>query len=204
MKNTSFNFSRLDINQVAIPYQRYMGRYYTINELLGNRSSSNKYWRVRFYPAGGLYTTVSDLSHFLIAHMNGGVYNGTQILKKQTVELMHETQPNNSWYGLAWMHRSIGGLNVTGHPGDLPGADTWMFYNQTEDIGVIYLANGNPYYSALPFGGFFPVRLILDSLFTKERTLRGEDHHDLTVLSDPFFITPLMVPRPMLYGHNYN
>jgi CubicO group peptidase (beta-lactamase class C family) len=205
MKNTGFNFSHFDINQVAIPYQRYMGRYYTLNELYRNGSSPDKYWRMRFYPAGGLYTTVSDLSHFLIAHMNGGIYNGTRILKKETVELMHETQPGNQiGYGLAWMHESIGGLFVSGHAGDLPGADTWMLYNQTEDIGVIYLANGNPYYSALPFGGWFPVLWILDSLFTKEGTLRGEMQHELIVSSDPFFMTPLIVPRPMSYGYTYN
>ena len=33
MKHTGFNLSRLDIDQVAIPYQRFKGKYYTINEL---------------------------------------------------------------------------------------------------------------------------------------------------------------------------
>ena len=205
MKNTGFNLSRLDIAQVAIPYQRNMGRYYTLNELYGNGSSPDKYWRMRFYPAGGLYTTVSDLSHFLIAHMNDGVYNGTRILKKETVELMHETQPGNQiGYGLAWMHESIMGLSTSGHGGDLPGADTWMLYNQTEDIGIIYLANGNPYWGVLPFGGLFPVKFILNSLFTKEGILRRGMQHEFTVSSDPFFMAPLIIPRPMSYGHNYN
>jgi len=162
-----------------------------------------QYWRARFYPAGGLYSTVSDLSHFLIAHMNDGIYNGTRILKKETVELMHATQPGNRiGYGLAWMHESIGGLS--GHGGDLPGGDTWMLYNRTKDIGVIYFANGNPGYSVLPFGGQLSVILILYLLFTKEGTLRGEIQHEFTVSSDPFFKTPLIVPRSMSYEHNYN
>ena len=33
--------------------------------------------------------------------------------------------------------------------GTLPGVDTGMLYNQTEDIGVIYLANGNPVLGSL-------------------------------------------------------
>jgi len=207
MKNTGFNFSHFDINQVAIPYQRYKGKYYTINELefmFGEDwTPPEQYWRLRCYPAGGLYTTVSDLSHFLIAHMNDGIYNGTQILKKNTVDLMHAIQPGNQIrYGLAWMHESIGGLS--GHGGDLPGIDTWMLYNETKDIGVIYLANGNPDYGVLPFRGTLTVILILYLLFTKEGTLRGEMQHDFTVSSDPFSKTPLIVPRSTSYELNYN
>jgi len=205
MKNTGFNFSRFDINKVAIPYQRFKGRYYTINELgfMFGEAPPDQYWRLRCYPAGGLYTTVTDLSHFLIAHMNDGIYNGTQILEKETVDLMHAIQPGNQiGYGLAWSHQAIADLQ--GHGGDLPGADTWMLYNQTEDIGVIYLANGNPEYSVLPFKGLFLFILIMYLLFTKEGTRRGEMQHEFTVSSDLFFMTPLIVPRPMSYGHNYN
>jgi CubicO group peptidase (beta-lactamase class C family) len=205
MKHTGFNFSRFDINQVAIPYQRYKGKYYTINELesIFGWELPEPYYRMRFYPAGGLYTTVTDLSHFLIAHMNDGIYNDTKILEKETVDLMHTIQPGNQiGYGLAWMHQSIGGLS--GHGGDLPGADTWMLYNQTKDIGVIYLANGNPEYSALPFGGQVPFMLIMYLLFTKEGTLRGEMQQEFTVSSDSLFMTLVQTPQLMSYRYNYN
>ncbi len=193
MQNTDFNLSRLSIDQVAIPYWRFKGRYYKINELgfvWGDEwTPPDQYWRVRCYPAGGLYSTVSDLSHFLITHMNDGIYNGTQILKKETVELMHKVQPGNQIrYGLAWMHElPIRGLSISGHSGGYPGVNTWMLYNGTKDIGVIYLANGSPGY-ALPFGGWVISRLILGSLFAKERTLAEEMQLDFTVLSDPFFM----------------
>jgi CubicO group peptidase (beta-lactamase class C family) len=213
MRNTGFNLSRFDINKVAIPYQRYNARYYIINEmnfLFGkNWTPPDKYYRERYYPAGGLYTTVSDLSHFLIAHMNGGVYNGTRILKKETVELMHEIQPGNQiGYGLAWLHETIMSLNVSGHDGDLYGCQTFMLYNQTEDIGVIFFANGNPVYNPGKYSpianmGTSAVGLILRSLFTKEGTRRGEMQHVFTVSSDPFLLTPLIIPRPMSYERNY-
>jgi len=85
---------------------------------------------------------------------------------------MHKVQlGNNIEYGLAWMHElPLRGLSVSGHSGGYPGVNTWMLYNKTQDIGVIYLANGSPGY-ALPFGGWLISRLILDSLFTKEITL---------------------------------
>jgi CubicO group peptidase (beta-lactamase class C family) len=172
MPHTGFNLSRLPLENVAIPYQRFAGRYYQINELtflFGNIIPPEKYWRARFYPAGGLYSTVMDLSHFLIMHMNDGVYNGTQILKKETVALMHQIDPDNRLgYGLAWMQSIISRhLTATGHAGDLPGADTWMLYNQTEDLGIIYFANGNPYYSLLPLKGLLSVQFLLYSLFMK-------------------------------------
>ncbi len=183
MYNTSFNLSRLPIEQVAIPYQRIIGKYFMINELtfiFGNNTPPEKYWRGRFYPAGCLYSTVSDLSHFLIAHMNGGIYHGTRILKNETVALMHEIQPdNNIGYGLAWMRTVVNlRLVASGHAGDLPGTDTWMLYNQTQDIGIIYFANGNPEYGRLPLRGSFPVGVLLNSLFKKEGSLRGEMHQN--------------------------
>jgi hypothetical protein len=59
---------------------------------------------------------------------------------------MHQIQPDNDiGYGLAWMQISISPtLSASGDGGDLHGVDTWMLYNQTEDLGVIYLAHGNP------------------------------------------------------------
>ncbi len=176
MYNTSFNLSRLNMTQVAVPYQRYAGRYYLLNDLdfiMGNQTPPDMYWRPRFYPAGGLYSSVSDLSHFLIAHMNDGVYNGTRILQKETVDLMHHILPdNNIGYGLAWMKTQVTKhLTATGHAGDLAGTDTWMLYNQTQDRGIIYLANGNPASGFLPFQGSLTIHYLLYSLFTKQMAI---------------------------------
>ena len=192
MHNTSFNLSELPLNQVAIPYQRFLGNYYTINKLdfwFDENTPPGLYWRPRFYPAGGLYSTVSDLSHFLIAHMNDGVYQGTHILKEETVRLMHELQPENEiGYGLAWMHTYVGlNLVATGHGGDIHGVDTWMLYNQSLDTGVIYLANGNPAYSRLPLRGIIPFRLILYSLFNKVGIDYTHQNKNPYIEHQPFF-----------------
>jgi CubicO group peptidase (beta-lactamase class C family) len=174
-----------------------------INEptfIFGEYTPPEIYWRPRFYPAGGLYSTVSDLSHFLIAHMNEGVYKDTRILEKETVELMHEIQPdNNIGYGLAWMQTIISPrLTTSGHAGDLPGTDTWMLYNQTEDIGVIYLANGNPYYGLLPLKGLLSCQWILYSLFTKQGALTGEKQQEFTVSTNPSLLRSFLAPHSLL------
>jgi CubicO group peptidase (beta-lactamase class C family) len=158
-----------------------------------NWTPPEKYYRARFYPAGGLYTTVSDLSHFLIAHMNDGVYNGTRILKKETVALMHATQPGNQiGYGLGWWSANINDMYLTGHDGLIPGCNTWMYYNQTENIGVIFFANGSPQYALLPYQGSYLLGGILNLLYTKEGIIRGEIQHDFTISSDHSFLMPMI------------
>jgi len=198
MYNTSFNLSTLDIDNVAIPYYYYNGEYYTIDELnflFGVYTPPEKYWRTRFYPAGGLYTTVNDLSHFLIAHMNDGVYQDSRILESETVDLMHAIQPgNNIGYGLAWMQKSVGFSKMTsGHGGDIHGVDTWMLYDDLTDTGVIYFANGNPAYGQTPLIGRYTVELLLYTLFTKET-----DEISLSTsitMTDP----PLLVPVKLFH-----
>jgi CubicO group peptidase (beta-lactamase class C family) len=192
MYNTSFNLSTVDITNVAIPYYYINKEYYTINELdflFGEYTPPEIYWRARFYPAGGLYTTINDLSHFLIAHMNDGVYKDTQILEKETVDLMHAIQPDNAiGYGLAWMKKNVGlSLLTSGHGGDIHGVDTWMLYDDENDIGVIYFANGNPAYGLTPLIGSFAVELLLYTLFTKEQTISGSSF-SFADTSNPLFI----------------
>jgi len=159
MYNTNFNLSGLNIDNVAIPYHYHNGEYLQINELsymLGESTPPDKYWRIRMYPAGGLYTTVNDLSHFFIAHMNDGVWNGIRILEEETVEEMHSIQPpgnhdpnTDSYYGLAWtigINPSGFKVNISGHGGGSYGVHTWMYYIPTENIGVIYFTNGDKYF----------------------------------------------------------
>jgi CubicO group peptidase (beta-lactamase class C family) len=172
MHSTSFNLSNLNIDDVAKPYFYYLGEYYQINELdflWGDITPPQPYWKMRAYPAGGLYTSVNDLSHFLIAHMNDGVYKDFRLLEKDSVDLMHAIIPDNRiGYGLAWMKFDISAFHIsTGHGGDLPGADTWMLYIDSEDVGVIYFANGNPAYGPRSTLSYIAVQLLLFSLFRK-------------------------------------
>ena len=59
---------------------------------------------VQAWPAGSLSTTADDMSHFMIAHLQNGQYNGAQILKPETAQLMHsrafEAGAGAEWHGL--------------------------------------------------------------------------------------------------------
>jgi len=175
MYNTSFNLSELDIDNIAIPYyyDKEVGEYLQINELsIAGKIHPSKYWRILNYPAGGLYSTVSDLSHFLIAHVNEGVYNGVRILKKETVDEMHQIQPPGNfnpmiqaYYGLAWLFKEdplIFNITLMGHYGLSFGVVGIMYHIPTDDVRVIFIGNGDGFTGITMF-----VNLIEINLFRK-------------------------------------
>src|SRR5687767_11563086 len=98
----------------------------------------------------GVRTSVADLAKLFIALLNNGVYEGTRILDKRSVDEMlrfHYTDSNkpdnvsleekNS--GLFWQSK----YNVTrvGHGGLDPGLMTDMLSNLSKDVGVILFIN---------------------------------------------------------------
>lgn len=122
------------------PYQLPLGNYY-----IG--------------PAGAVRSSVLDLAKFMIAHMNGGAYNGVRILRRDTVDLMQQIH----WYGfgLEGFFRQMGllfhitdalaGRRLTGHAGEACGLVSDMYFDRDECNGVIFMTNGG-YYEFLSSG----------------------------------------------------
>lgn len=73
-------------------------------------------------PAGALSATGTDMAHFMIAHLENGVYNGVSILKPATVALMHSPQsamaPGVNGFDLGFYQENRNGLRIIGHAGD--------------------------------------------------------------------------------------
>ena len=119
MVNSGINISDL-LDNHATPYTRRFG---TDHEL-------------PLYSKWMIKSTVTDLSHFLIAHLNGGSYQGRQMLLPSTVEMMHKPRIKYSThrnpllqdvdsydfyqhsYGLGWSHFHD---DFAGHGGSTPG-----------------------------------------------------------------------------------
>ena len=109
-------------------------------------------------PAGGIISNLNDLSHWLIALMNNGQYNGKQVLPS---DVLKETlQPSislgnasgesqgfweslNSAYGMGRETVSYRGHLLTLHGGDLPGFHTQISFMPNDNIGVIVLVIGD-------------------------------------------------------------
>ncbi len=134
MYNTSFHSTDFDIDDLAKPYFWLVFRY-----------SPLPHYDIRSSAAGGLRTNVVDLTHFLIAHMNGGVYEGVRILNESSIELMHQVHSDNDRYfdyGLGWVvWEDRDGEIYGGHGGNVFGGQTIMKYRLSDNVGVLFFWN---------------------------------------------------------------
>jgi len=134
----------------------------------GNRDSTGfeEYDRIPTEPVtyynggGGLFGSPKDYLYFLICIMNNGKYEGGQILKPETIELMYENQlPNgltltlggeltkSDTHGLAWeieeskdeMVRSKGSVYWGG------GANSFYSLDKKNDVSIVYFTNYFPW-----------------------------------------------------------
>lgn len=94
-------------------------------------------------PAGALSISAMDITHFMIAHLQEGTYNGAQILRPETVKEMHSRQyapdPKVNGMCLGFYEDSRNGHRVIAH-----GGDTIYFHS---DLHLIQDANAGIFVS---------------------------------------------------------
>lgn len=98
------------------------------------------------YPVGGISSTANDMTRFMIAHLNDGQFGSTQILNRQTAELMHsrhagfDSRLPGFCYGF-W-ERFIDGQRAISHGGYSPdGFLSEMSLFPQSKIGIFISVN---------------------------------------------------------------
>ena len=93
---------------------------------------------VQAWPAGSLSTSADDMTHFMVAHLQDGEYNGARILRSETARLMHSRQfgvvPEMNGMALGFYEESRNGHRIIGH-----GGDTQYFHSDLHlvpDLGL--------------------------------------------------------------------
>jgi CubicO group peptidase (beta-lactamase class C family) len=100
---------------------------------------------VQAWPAGSVSTTADDMSHWMIAHLQNGEYDGVRILKPQTAELMHSrawtnvSGMNGGAYGFYEMSRN--GRRIIGHGGDTQWFHSLMALMLDDHVGFFVSYN---------------------------------------------------------------
>lgn len=96
-------------------------------------------------PAGSSSITAMDMSHFMLAHLQDGKYENAQILRPETVQLMHSRQfanlPQMNAMCLGFYEESRNGHRIIGH-----GGDTLYFHSDLHlipDAGVGFFVSYN-------------------------------------------------------------
>lgn len=111
-------------------------------------------------PAGSINSTVNDMSHWVTAWINGGKYNGKQVIPAAYVTEAQSAQmvigsgrPDKQMpevhggsYGLGWMISSYRGHYQVEHGGNIDGFSASTSFYPSDSIGIIVLTNqdGSP------------------------------------------------------------
>ncbi len=151
MNNTGWLLSEIDTSKHIRPYAYVFEE--DRNDILENKRlypnesefavgsyAENCLYSFPNYPDGLVRTSVKELSQYLIAIMNGGEYNGSRILKSETLNkmLLLQIEGNNS-QGLCWHTFEID--STWGHTGGDPGIATYLIFNPKNKIGIITFQN---------------------------------------------------------------
>lgn len=131
MNSTSWFLTGLNTSEIAISYDSYY---------------SNCHIGMPFYPVGQLRTNKFELSNFVSAYINGGIYNNKRILDSSTIQFIfsdHLGFPNSygETQGLIWFNAPPLSKNTWGHTGHYYGCSTAMYLNPDENWGIIYFFN---------------------------------------------------------------
>lgn len=145
MKRTNFSVedSQKDAD-FALPYREREGNI----EKIPFRNISN------IGPAGSINSSVNEMSHWLLAHLNGGKFKGNQIIGPQTLQDMHlahmptggtpaipEVTPAD--YGLGWFVDTYKGHRRVHHGGNIDGFSAMVSMLPQDGVGFVVLVNKN-------------------------------------------------------------
>jgi len=111
-------------------------------------------------PAASIYSNVEELANWMKMLLNGGSFNGTQVLSQEqlqaistprTLQRVNEAEMASGThfksYGLGWSMYDLGGKKVMEHDGGMPGYISKVCIVPEEKLGVVVLNNGFDFFS---------------------------------------------------------
>ena len=146
MKNSASSFIRLkDTSNVIAPHVPMDGKLKVIK----------RYQDQILDPAGGIYSSVNDMSKWMIMQLNNGKYGAenkqlfsvkeqTEMWTPQTIIPATTKAPYNthfSSYGLGWFLSDVKGYKQVTHTGGLEGIVTQVTLFPELNLGIVVLTN---------------------------------------------------------------
>jgi hypothetical protein len=103
------------------------------------RFQAGDYEYINLAPAGALSSTADDMANFMIAHLQNGSFKDRQILRPETVELMHSQQfvhhPDLSGMTYGWMEYYTHNQRLIWHGGDTLYFHTALVLIPEDNVG---------------------------------------------------------------------
>jgi CubicO group peptidase (beta-lactamase class C family) len=98
------------------------------------------------YPVGLAYATAADMGRFLLAHLNGGVIDGEEVLPASAIRRMQREQfthdPRLPGMSYGFLNQDVGGRRALAHAGGVPGTRSLLLILPDERMGFFFVANG--------------------------------------------------------------
>jgi len=97
-------------------------------------------------PAGYLISSAEDMTHYLIAQLNDGGYEGAALLSPAGLVETHNpavpTPAENTSYGMGWFVGPINGIPAVHHQGETFNFHSNMILIPESQLGIVVLING--------------------------------------------------------------
>lgn len=101
--------------------------------------TATPYSYIHHLPAGAMNATAADMSHYMIAHLQQGLFEGGRILSEKTAEWMHATQftIDKRMPGMTYgfFERYQNGLRLIEHDGGIDDFAAYMYLIPSEKQG---------------------------------------------------------------------
>jgi CubicO group peptidase (beta-lactamase class C family) len=138
MTNSFMFLPEAERHGLATGHQFWFGLPFPGGGLAYNRATT---------PTGLITSDARDMSRYLIAHLNGGRYEGARVLSSEGVEEMHrgaaDTGRPNVSYAMGWIEGKLDRVPVVSHNGDTGDFHATMILVPESKLGVVVLMNGS-------------------------------------------------------------
>lgn len=94
-------------------------------------------------PSGYIISSAKDMTHFLIANLNDGIYGDISILSPDGIAELHRpvAEAGSEFYGMGWVIGSFNGVPTIWHHGSTPNYHSSMLIQPEENRAIVVLTN---------------------------------------------------------------
>ncbi|MCW5518135.1 serine hydrolase [Muriicola sp. Z0-33] len=150
-------FTPLKMNNTTAFYSKVVNNkwptakpYLTIENVNAPTKANSKKDEKTMQAAGGLYTSIEDITHWLLFNTNKGVFNGKRIYSEKTLKQTHKAYATvdkmgvlfqETGYGLGWHNALFQDTKVLYHNGGFIGHSARIAFMPEEKIGIAVFVN---------------------------------------------------------------
>lgn len=147
----------------------------------------------RTTPSGFLISSAEDMTHYLIAQLNGGRYGNHQLLSPQGMATLHtpgaKTSPLSA-YGMGWVVEGQPGSTTIWHNGDVSNFHSNLLLLPDQHIGIVILINASSAYNNAALN--LPIEGVAAIL--RGESLTASTNPPVTVIPQLLLLAALLIP----------